>query len=69
MPMAAADIERMTRTRFQTQRSRSRISPATATTMRDRRVGCLQGLPKVRQHQMVYAALKGTWAVCCMRWR
>ncbi len=28
-----------------------------------------RGKTRVQQHQMVYEALKGTWAACCTRWR
>ncbi len=28
-----------------------------------------KGINKVKQHQMVYAALRGKWAATCARWR
>ena len=60
MAMAANEIEALIKAALPDARSPWRTSPATATTT-PRRVcrETFRGIPRVKQHQIVYAALRG----------
>ena len=60
MAMAANEIEALIKAALPDARSLSRTSPATATTTpRMSSASSSAGLSRVRQHQIVYAALRG----------
>ena len=60
MAMAAAEIEALIKAALPDASVRSKTSPGTATTMPPpSSLNVSAALPRVRQHQMVYAALSG----------
>ncbi len=70
MPMAAADIERMIKEGIPDAQVEIKDLAGDGDHYAATVVSAaFKGLPKVRQHQMVYAASRATWAACCTRWR